>query len=90
MRWRTGLPGQQYQFQLAREATFADPLIDQRTDKAELEIDRPAGGEYFIRVRAIEPDGFIGPFSEPQIIDIPSDFNYWWLLALPLFGLIAL
>ncbi len=90
MRWRAGLPGQKYQFQLATESSFAPPLIDKRIEKAELEIDRPAGGKYFIRIRTIEPDGFIGPYNEPQMIEIPDQFNYWWLMALPLLGLIAL
>lgn len=90
MQWRAGLLGQKYQFQMADEVLFEAPMIDTTTEDAELIIDRPDSGEYFIRVRTIEPDGFVGPYGEPQAITIPIEFNYWWLLALPLLGLIAL
>ncbi len=89
IRSREGLPGQTYHFQMAADDTFAELLVDQYTDKPGFEIQRPDGGEYFVRVRTIDPDGFIGPFAEPQSFRVP--YNYYWLLTLlPLLALLAL
>lgn len=90
VRWRAGSPGQRYQVQWARDDRFAAPLIDARSAEPMLRIARPEPGEYFIRVRTIEIDGFVGPFGAPQQVDVPDGDLYWWLLMLPLFGLLAL
>lgn len=89
IRSRKGLPGQTYHFQMADDDTFNDLLVDKYTDEPGFEIPRPTGGEYFIRVRTIDPDGFVGPFATPQSIDIPYDL-YWLLALLPLLALLAL
>ena len=90
IRARTGLPGQSYQLQMADEDTFQQLLFDNRSDTPQFEIPKPSsGGEYFIRLRTIDPDGFIGPFSKPQTINIPYNL-YWLLTLLPLLILIAL
>ena len=89
IRSRSGLPGQTYHFQMSDDESFSDLLVDKYTDEPGFEIPRPGGGEYFIRVRTIDPDGFVGPFAAPQSIDVP--YNYYWLLALlPLLALLAL
>jgi len=89
IRSRSGLPGQTYHFQMANDETFSELLVDKYTDEPGFEIPRPDGGEYFIRLRTIDPDGFVGPFGTPQSISIP--YNYYWLLTLlPLLALIAL
>jgi len=84
-----GLPGQKYHFQMAENETFDELMVDERTNQPSFKTQRPGGGEYFIRTRTIDPDGFIGPFSEPQSISVPYDF-YWMLTLLPLLALIAL
>ncbi|MGE0383979.1 MAG: FecR domain-containing protein [Gammaproteobacteria bacterium] len=86
VRWRAGLPGQQFQFQLAKSADFASPLVDQRTAEAQAAIARPPGGRWYLRVRSIDPDGFEGPYGTTQQIDLPSRHKPWWLLL----GLIGL
>ena len=89
IRSRSGLPGQTYHFQMSDNDNFDELLVDKYTDEPGFEIPRPNGGEYFIRVRTIDPDGFVGPFAAPQSIDVP--YNYYWLLTLlPLLALIAL
>lgn len=90
VRSRAGLPGQRYHFQMAEDDNFSELLVDKETDEPWFEIPRPAGGEYFIRIRTIDPDGFIGPFGAAQSIDVPYSDLYWLLLMLPLFALIAL
>ena len=85
-----GLPGQTFQFQFSATDDFSTLLIDEVTTKPTLEIPTPDnGGEYFIRMRTINPDGFVGPFNTPQSIDIPYNL-YWLLTLLPLLALLAL
>ncbi len=89
IRSRSGLPGQRYHFQMSDNDSFDELIVDKYTDEPGFEVPRPNGGEYFIRVRTIDPDGFVGPFAAPQSIDVP--YNYYWLLTLlPLLALIAL
>lgn len=90
IRWRAGLPGQKYQFQLSKDRDFAGPLIDIRIAEPRIQIHRPESGRYFMRIRTIESDGFVGSFGPTQTMDIPRQGLYWLLLALPLFALFAL
>ena len=65
-----GEPGQTFEFQLARDAKFSDLVLERKLDKPELELARPAGGVYFMRIRARDADGFQGPFTTPQRFEI--------------------
>ena len=90
IRFRSGLPGQKYQVQMAADEVFTELLRDEQLSAPELEIPIPGPGEYFVRIRTIDPDGFIGPYGSAQAIDIPRDGWYWFLVLLPLFALFAL
>lgn len=90
LRWPADLPDVKYHFQMADNESFSEPLIDKQTSVPTLEIERPEGGEYYIRVSTIYPDGFVGPFGKPQIINVPSSGQYWWLLTLLPLALLAL
>lgn len=90
IRWRAGLPGQTYHVQLAEDEEFTTPLVDAKTREPRHEMPKPEGGTYYLRVKTIDPDGYEGPFSSAQEVDIPGDDEYWWLLALPLFALFAI
>jgi hypothetical protein len=35
-----------------------------------------------MRVRATDPDGFVGPFTSPQKFEVPMPPPPWWLLLL--------
>lgn len=80
-RWQTGEPGQKYLLQLAKAADFSEIVFEQETDQAMIELARPDAGDYFMRVKAIDSDGFAGPFGTTQRIAVPSRFP-WWLLPL--------
>ena len=67
-----GQPGQTFEVQFARAADFAQVLLERRTSVPALEIELPGGGRYFVRVRALDPDGFVGPYSSPQQFQLPS------------------
>jgi hypothetical protein len=84
IRWRAGLPGQQYQFQLAKEPSFSAPLIDQIVDEPGITLDKPDGGTYYMRIRTIEADGLKNPFGITQTLDVPRK-QPWWMLLLLLF-----
>jgi hypothetical protein len=45
-------------------------------------LPRPSqAGTYYFRYRSIEPDGFVGPYSSPLVIEVPRDWRFLWLLA---------
>jgi hypothetical protein len=90
LRWPADLPAVKYHFQMAKDELFSEILIDKHTSAPTLTIGRPEGGEYFIRVRTAYPDGFVGPFGKPQVIDVPSSGLYWWLLTLLPLAFLAL
>ncbi|MGK2915475.1 MAG: FecR domain-containing protein [Porticoccaceae bacterium] len=83
IQWSGAAPGHSFQFQLATNESFADLRVDQRVDAPRIELKRPRGGHYFMRIRTIEADGFSGPFGTAQKIDIPPS-PYWLLVLLPL------
>lgn len=81
--WVQGLPDQKYQFQMARDPGFTHLLTDQLLDQPTIVLDRPKGGEYFIRARGVDADGFEGPFGATQQIKVPNNIN-WWMVILML------
>jgi hypothetical protein len=86
-RWSAGLPGQQYQFQLASDPRFETVLVDRRVSAPQLTIPRPASGFYYLRMRTLDADGYAGPYGPTQRIDVPPA-HYWPLLFLTILGLI--
>ena len=75
-RWSAGLPGQQYQFQLAKDLQFETVIVDRRVSEQQLTISRPESGFLYLRMRTIDADGYVGPYSPTQRIDVPPE-NYW-------------
>lgn len=66
-----GLPGQRFDFQVARDARFAQLLREERLDRTEVELPLPgAAGRYHVRLRAVDADGFVGPWSASQHFDV--------------------
>lgn len=70
-RW-TGEPGQKFVVEIGRDAAFASLLLTQDTVTPEINVPRPASGAYFIRIKAIDPDGYVSPFSPAQKVYIGS------------------
>lgn len=65
-----GEAGQSFQVQIATDASFTRPFLDQKVAQTKLSLPRPEAGEYFIRVRATDADGFVGTFSKAQKFEI--------------------
>lgn len=78
----SGEPGQTFLFQFARDAKFSDLVAEQRLAQPRTTLPRPEGGTYFLRVQATDADGFVGPFTRPQTIDVPGQARPWWLLPM--------
>jgi hypothetical protein len=78
-------PGQRFLFQLSDDASFGRVLVEQHLDEPRVTVPRPAGGTYYMRVQATDADGFVGPFSRTQTLQVPERAPWWLLLfALPL------
>lgn len=67
-----GLPGQTFEFQVAREPSFAEPLLVRQLDQPTIDLPLPGTGRFYVRLRARDPDGFVGPFTTPQHLDLPN------------------
>ena len=58
--------------QLARDEAFADVVLERQTTETAIELPRPERAlRVWVRLRAIDPDGFVGPFGTPQYVDLP-------------------
>lgn len=82
--WRAGDAGAKYQLQLANELSFSKPLVDRLLpeNQTQAQVDRPAPGTYYMRIKTIDVDGFAGPFGTPQQIVVPDDPKPWRFLPL--------
>ena len=47
----------------------------------ELVLPKPGAGAYFLRIRAIDADGFVGGYSAGQQVIVPAELPVWMLLA---------
>lgn len=65
-----GLPGQRFDFQLARDEAFTQLLEDRQLDRTEIELPLPGSGRFHVRLRARDADGFVGPWSASQHVDV--------------------
>ena len=69
-RW-AGEPGQKFEFQLADDSMFTKSIFTRTLDKSEIVVPRPKPGAYFMRYRATDADGFVGPYSSVQTFSVP-------------------
>ena len=79
-RWSAGLPGQRYQFQLARDSGFEEIVVDTTAEQPQVRIARPESGYYYLRVRTADVDGYLGPYGRAQRISVPPA-SYWPLVV---------
>jgi hypothetical protein len=77
--WNTEPDIKYYQLQFASDQEFNNILVDKNTDKAELAIDKPQPGTYYIRVRAFDADDYAGEWTAPQQVEQPIE-NWWPLI----------
>jgi hypothetical protein len=78
LRWRAGEPGQRYELQIARDDAFTDLVQELVTEEPVARLGRPEAGRYHLRMRSIDADRFVGPWGEPQLVEVPRS-PWWWL-----------
>ena len=72
------------QVELASDPEFTQIVAQAELSSAEWAPPVPSrGGRYYFRYRSVEPDGYVTPFSDKLIVDVPRDWTIW-LLLLPL------
>lgn len=67
-----GLPGQTFEFEVARDLAFTQPVLQRKLDKPGIDLPLPGTGRFYVRLRATDPDGFVGPYTTPQFFDVPN------------------
>ena len=75
-------PGQRFEYQLARDEAFSDVVVAAAVAEPHATIALPPPDAYYLRVRAIDADGYIGPYTSPQRFVIATPFP-WWLGLVP-------
>ena len=81
-RW-SGREGDRQRVELARDPEFTDIIATDELPSPEWQVATPTfGGRHYFRYRSVESDGYISPYSETLMIDVPR--NGAWLLPLPL------
>ncbi|MCB6183453.1 FecR domain-containing protein [Leeia sp. TBRC 13508] len=63
--WK-GEADQRFVVQLSDDKAFKENVLSFSTETPTLTIPRPDAGEWFIRIKAIDPDGFESSFTKPQ------------------------
>lgn len=82
----SGRPGQTFEYQLGRDSGFESLLASGSTDVPEISLARPGSGVHYIRVRSIDPDGFVSEWSGAHKVDLGFGFP-WPLFVIPLLAL---
>ncbi|MFT3817739.1 MAG: FecR domain-containing protein [Rubrivivax sp.] len=68
-----GLPGQRFDFEVATDAAFTRLFAQLALDTTEIDLPlNGATGRFYVRLRAKDPDGFVGPWSSTQHFDVPN------------------
>lgn len=88
--WTASEHAAAYQVQLARRADFSRPLLDVIRDASSMDLERPRGGKYFVRVRGLDPNGQPGDWSAAQPLEIPRDWTGVYFLISVLAGVLLL
>lgn len=82
-RW-SGEPGQRFEYQFAADEGFAALRHEGAVAEPVVTLPRPSYGTYWMRVRAIDPDGFVSPWTGAQKVAVPMTFPWWILPFIPL------
>jgi len=84
IRWWGGKVDERYEVELARDEAFGAIVSRQKFEVTNARLDRPEPGSYFLRVRAVSPEGTAGEYTKPQSIELPDEFccaPFFFILA---------
>jgi hypothetical protein len=65
-------PGQTFEFQVARDLAFTQRVLERKLTQPSIDLPLPGTGRFYVRLRATDPDGFVGPYTTPQYFDVPN------------------
>lgn len=88
--WHAGTSEQTYQVQLANDPDFSDLESDQVIDEPSISFEAVSAQIRYLRVRALEADGYQGPWGATQQIAPLPDDTFWLIPLLGFLGLIFL
>jgi len=88
--WRPGAEGQTYQVQLANDEAFNDLEFEKNVNEPRLGFEAVMGQIRYLRIRAIESDGYQGPWGATQKVPPLPDDTAWWIPVIGLIGIILL
>ena len=71
-----------FDLQVSNDADFKQLLREETVSTAQWLLRQPEPGRYFVRVRAVDANGFKGPFGQAQQVDV-ARATPWWLLLVP-------
>jgi hypothetical protein len=81
LRWPAdAFAGVRWQVQVARDEAFSQPMLDVTVTEPQVLLPDPPAGDYFLRVKTIDADGFVGPYGQTQRIEVPRS-PWWWLIV---------
>ncbi len=71
-RWPDVKVAVRYRFQISQNDDFIRTLVDEELVESQFNLGKLAPGTYYIRVATITSDGFIGPYSLPQMVVVDA------------------
>jgi hypothetical protein len=86
--WQHAATVERYQVQLALDEDFTRLELDRLTAQSEISFDQLYGQVRYLRVRAIDEDGYQGPWSGVQRIEPRLDQGVWAVPILFILGLL--
>jgi hypothetical protein len=75
---------------MALDDKFRDLQFDRTVTEPSVAFEPTPGQVRYLRVRAIEADGYRGPWGAVQLIDPPEDPTVWIVPALGILGILLL
>jgi hypothetical protein len=88
--WPPGRPGQTFEVQVAEDLNFEALQLEQATIEPQIGLDEVSGQVRYLRVRAVEADGYQGPWGAAQRIDPLPDRSGWFVPVLGVLGILLL
>jgi len=67
-----GPPGPRYELQMATDAGFTRVVAELGASEPAALLARPPQGTYYLRVRATDPDGSVGPYGAATSVEVPA------------------
>lgn len=80
-RWSSNKNKARYRFQVAQDRHFSELAIDTLVSEPSIKIFHPQPGRVYLRVKAIDEEGFESLWSTVQPVDLPSRGGWFLLIA---------